>query len=200
MTSNSVNTEIMRAFVRLFLTPENDLNGPRTRSGGWNDWNNWNGPRCYVSAAIERLDVLNRLRSYVSVAIQRLEPWERTDPTSLLEHTHKHGIASSVAPVMMHDAATLMHIQEFMKSVTLRSLPPDVAETIRKEANRKGMSLNKAVISLLANRVNVQQKKKSRQTRHHDLDDLAGSWSKKEAAEFDKALADQRIIDPDIWK
>jgi hypothetical protein len=53
VTSNSVNIEIMRAFVRLFLIPENDLNGPRTRSGGWNDWNNWNGPRCYVSAAIE---------------------------------------------------------------------------------------------------------------------------------------------------
>ena len=135
-----------------------------------------------------------------SEAVERLEPLERTDPTSLLEHTHKHGIASTVAPVMMHDAATLMHIQEFMKAVTLRSLPPDVAEAIRKEASRKGMSLNKAVISLLGNRVSVREKKKSRQTRHHDLDDLAGSWSKKEAAEFDKSLADQRTIDPDLWK
>jgi hypothetical protein len=29
---------------------------------------------------------------------------------------------------------------------------------------------------------------------------LAGSWSKKEAAEFDKALAAQRTIDPELWK
>jgi len=87
-----------------------------------------------------------------------------------------------------------------MKAVTLRGLPPDIADAIRKEANRKGMSLNKAVISLLANRMGVREKKKSRQTRHHELDDLAGSWSKKEAAEFDKSLAAQRTIDLDLWK
>ena len=87
-----------------------------------------------------------------------------------------------------------------MKAVTLRSLPPNVAEAIRKEANRKGMSLNKAVISLLANRMGVREKKKSRQTRHHERDDLAGSWSKKEAAEFEKSLAAQRTIDLDLWK
>jgi len=87
-----------------------------------------------------------------------------------------------------------------MKAVTLRSLPPDIADAIRKEANRKGMSLNKAVISLLANRMGVRDKRKSRQTRHHELDDLAGSWSKKEAAEFEKSLAAQRTIDLDLWK
>ena len=87
-----------------------------------------------------------------------------------------------------------------MKAVTLRSLPPDIADAIRKEANRKGMSLNKAVISLLANRMGVREKKKSRQSRHHDLDKLAGSWSKKEAAEFDKSLAAQRTTDLDLWK
>jgi hypothetical protein len=100
---------------------------------------------------------------------------------------------------MMHRAAILNAQEEFMKAVTLRSLPPHVAEAIRKEANRKGMSLNKAVISLLENRVGAREKK-IRQTRHHDLDDLAGSWSKQEAAEFDKSLADQRTIDPDLWK
>ena len=100
---------------------------------------------------------------------------------------------------MMHSAAIMLHKKGFMKTVTLRSLPPNVAEAIRKEANRKGMSLNKAVISLLENRVGAREKK-IRQTRHHDLDDLAGSWSKQEAAEFDKSLADQRTIDPDLWK
>ena len=87
-----------------------------------------------------------------------------------------------------------------MKAVTLRGLPPDIADAIRKEANRKGMSLNKAVISLLANRMGVREKKKNRQTRHDELDDLAGSWSKKEAAEFEKSLAAQRTIDLDLWK
>ena len=51
-----------------------------------------------------------------------------------------------------------------------------------------------------AKKEGTREKKKSRQTRHHDLDDLAGSWSKKEAAEFDNSLAAQRTIDVDLWK
>ncbi len=120
--------------------------------------------------------------AWIILLLSRLSPVWVIDPRSVLS------------------PALLLHKQEFMKAVTLRSLPPNVAEAIRKEANRKGMSLNKAVISLLANRVSVREKKKSRQTRYHDLDDLAGSWSKKEAAEFDKSLAVQRTIDPDLWK
>jgi hypothetical protein len=87
-----------------------------------------------------------------------------------------------------------------MKAVTLRNLPPHIAEAIRKEARRKGTSFNKAVISILDSRAGIREKKPSRQSRHHDLDDLAGSWSKKEAAEFDQSLAAQRTIDPDLWK
>jgi hypothetical protein len=35
---------------------------------------------------------------------------------------------------------------------------------------------------------------------HTDLDDLAGSWSRDEADAFDRALAEQRAIDPELWK
>jgi hypothetical protein len=63
------------------------------------------------------------------------------------------GIASSRVPIIMHHDAILLHQGEFVKAVTLRSLTPNIAEAIRKEANRKGMSLNKAVISLLENRL-----------------------------------------------
>ncbi len=34
---------------------------------------------------------------------------------------------------------------------------------------------------------------------YHDLDHLAGLWTKEEAAEFDKALAAQRKIDCSSW-
>ena len=36
-------------------------------------------------------------------------------------------------------------------------------------------------------------------TLYHDLDALAGSWTALEASEFDKALAEQRRIDEDLW-
>ena len=41
--------------------------------------------------------------------------------------------------------------------------------------------------------------KKTEPSPYHDLDDLAGSWSKEEAKAFDKALARQRVIDPTLW-
>ena len=85
-----------------------------------------------------------------------------------------------------------------MKAVTLRKLPPKLAKAIRQEANRKGTSINKAVISLLENRAMVRSR--DRLAVHDDFDNLAGSWSKKEAADFDKALAAQRTIDPELWK
>ena len=34
---------------------------------------------------------------------------------------------------------------------------------------------------------------------HHDLDALAGGWSAEEAEEFERALAEQRRIEPEIW-
>lgn len=85
-----------------------------------------------------------------------------------------------------------------MKAVTLRNLPPTVAQTIRQRARDKRVSVNKAVIGLLEEQVGVGGKKPTPQ--YHDLDALAGSWTKAEAAVFDKALAKQRTIDPALWK
>lgn len=39
-----------------------------------------------------------------------------------------------------------------------------------------------------------------KRTVHHDLDALAGAWSKEEAANFEAVLREQRSIDPDVWK
>ncbi len=35
---------------------------------------------------------------------------------------------------------------------------------------------------------------------NHDLDWMAGRWTPKEAEAFDRALAGQRTVDPDLWK
>ena len=75
-----------------------------------------------------------------------------------------------------------------------------MAKAVRGEAERKRISLSKAVISLLEGQAEVHKRKKTRKPQHQELDALAGSWSKKEAAEFDKALAAQRPIDPDLWE
>lgn len=85
-----------------------------------------------------------------------------------------------------------------MKAITLRNLPPELTRIIRRKADEQHASINKVVISLLEKSVGVRGKKHEI-VLHHDLDALAGSWSREEAAAFNKALAKQRTIDPDLW-
>ena len=86
-----------------------------------------------------------------------------------------------------------------MKAITLRNLPDEVARAIRKKAETEGTSLNKATIALLEQSI-PGTGKKSKRTLHHDFDKFAGTWTKEEAEEFDKALAELRQIDPEVWE
>ena len=87
-----------------------------------------------------------------------------------------------------------------MKPITLRNLPPELAKAVRKEADRQRTSINRAVISLLERKTERRKKRPGESKEYDDLDSLAGSWSKNEAAAFDNALAAQRTIDPELWK
>lgn len=87
-----------------------------------------------------------------------------------------------------------------MKAITLRNLPAELAKTIRQKAEKQGTSINKAVIHLLEEGTGAREKKKKKKRLHDDLNALAGSWTKEEAAEFDRALVAQRAIDPDLWR
>ena len=84
-----------------------------------------------------------------------------------------------------------------MKALTLRRLKPELARAIEKKARKDGTSLSGAVVALLEEATGTARKRKMI---HHDLDHLIGSWSAADAREFDKNLAEQRKIDPEIWK
>lgn len=83
-----------------------------------------------------------------------------------------------------------------MKPITLRNLPPRVAQAIRKKAATEKTSLNKAVIGLLEESTGLRAKPEKKR----DLSWLAGSWSKEEADAFDRILAAHRQIDPEVWR
>jgi len=57
-----------------------------------------------------------------------------------------------------------------------------------------GLSLNRTVIRML------EEAAGQRRELHHDLDALAGTWSDDEGAAFEAALAEQRRVDPELWK
>lgn len=88
-----------------------------------------------------------------------------------------------------------------MKQITLRGVPESVAKAVKKEAEGKGLSLNKAFIALLERSINVGKAKKKREKAvYHDLDHLSGAWSKNDAQTFNRRLKDQRKIDEGLWK
>ena len=82
--------------------------------------------------------------------------------------------------------------------VTLRNLPSPLVRIIRQKAQERRTSINKTVVSLLEETLIGRRKKKDTPV-NHDLDHLAGSWTEDEAAEFERSLAAQRIIDPELW-
>ncbi|MGI8784634.1 MAG: hypothetical protein ACR2L2_13400 [Acidobacteriota bacterium] len=88
-----------------------------------------------------------------------------------------------------------------MKAITLRDIPEHLAALIRRRAKQQAISLNKAVASLLEDRAGAGTgNAKTLPRRHHDLDQLAGSWSKQEAAAFERSLAAQRVVDEEMWR
>ena len=87
-----------------------------------------------------------------------------------------------------------------MKQITIRGIPGEVEKVVKKEAERKGMSLNKAFISLLEKAAGIKKGAKKQKSLYHDLDHLCGIWTKEEAKAFERNLELQREIDEDLWK
>jgi len=90
----------------------------------------------------------------------------------------------------------VMH-KVMQRAITLRNLPPHVMNAIRRRAQERRISLNRAVITLLEEGLGVGSQADAT---YHELDNLGGSWAREEAAAFDTALREQRSIDPDVWR
>lgn len=82
-----------------------------------------------------------------------------------------------------------------MNAISLRNLPAPVEKAVKARARERGISLNRAVLSLLEEALGGPR----RTRRHEDLDRLAGTWSAADAREFAGALRKQRRVDPEIW-
>lgn len=87
-----------------------------------------------------------------------------------------------------------------MKQVTLRGIPREIERMIKAEAGRRGLSLNKAFLSVLEKAAGVKGEAKRKKILYHDLDHLSGVWAGEEAEAFEKGLELQRKIEEALWK
>lgn len=85
-----------------------------------------------------------------------------------------------------------------MTAITLRNIPAELREAIERRAESEGLSLNKTVIRMLEELVGARRNQG--RSLHHDLDHLAGTWSREEAEAFEASLAGQRKIDAELWE
>jgi hypothetical protein len=87
-----------------------------------------------------------------------------------------------------------------LRQITLRGIPDEIEKMVKREAERKRLSFNKAFISLLERATGLRTKEKKKKTLYHDLDYLSGVWAKEEAETFQRNLEFQRVIDEELWK
>ncbi len=85
-----------------------------------------------------------------------------------------------------------------MSQITLRGIDNETEKKIRREAKRKGKSLNKIILEMISQRGG--QKKEKEELPANSLRKLAGGWSRKEADKFLESIKSCEQIDEVMWK
>ncbi len=83
-----------------------------------------------------------------------------------------------------------------MQHLTVRNLPPKLAQALELEKRRRGLSLNQTIIDLLSQSLGVTADRK----RQNGLARLAGTWTEEEYEQFEAAIAATERIDPELWR
>lgn len=84
-----------------------------------------------------------------------------------------------------------------MSQLTVRDVDERLGEALRREAEARGLSVNRLVLQLLRESVGLSTHKQ--QPAFTDLDHLVGTWSAEDAAEIEPHLSAQRGIDNELW-
>jgi hypothetical protein len=85
-----------------------------------------------------------------------------------------------------------------MKTLTLRGIDDELAKSLERTAKQEHDSMNAVILRLLRDKLGLP-KSKFKEV-HHDLDDLAGTWTKDETREFDDVVRELSQVDEEMWK
>jgi hypothetical protein len=80
-------------------------------------------------------------------------------------------------------------------SLALRGIDLALRSALEAEASRLGLSLNALVLRVLRDSLGLTETADL----HHDLDALAGVWSREEAEEFTDAIRHFEEVDASLW-
>ena len=83
-----------------------------------------------------------------------------------------------------------------MKALTIRKVDPRLARALELETRRRGTSLNQTVLDVLSHALGVALSA----PRTNGLARLAGTWTARDHAEFERATAVFERVDDELWK
>jgi hypothetical protein len=78
------------------------------------------------------------------------------------------------------------------KQLTIRGVSDELGRRLTRLSRDRGQSVNATALSILEDAVGVNARR-ARLKRY-------ATWSVADVAEFDRALADQRVIDDELWQ
>ena len=84
-----------------------------------------------------------------------------------------------------------------MNQITVRGFDDELADRIRRLAERDGTSLNRAALKLLRKGAGMADPSQGPDIVRSSLDHLIGAWS---ASELDAALEEFEVIDEAAWR
>ena len=82
-----------------------------------------------------------------------------------------------------------------MRNLTIRNVPPRLAEALDQERRRRDASLNSTVLDLLSRGLGVTDGAPHR----NGLAELAGTWSAEDLRAFEAAIAPLTTVDDEMW-
>lgn len=83
------------------------------------------------------------------------------------------------------------------QNFNLRGIEANVMALLKKEAKKQNISINLLILQILEQ--NIGYSYKIKRPTYHDLDQLAGTWTEKEAKEFKKNTEYFEKVDEDMW-
>lgn len=84
-----------------------------------------------------------------------------------------------------------------MTTMTLRGIDDSLANSLKEQAKREGISLNALVLRLIREAIGIDKRKRT--AIYHDLDSLVGTWTAEDEAAFNTSIQSLETIDPELW-
>ena len=82
-----------------------------------------------------------------------------------------------------------------MKQITIRGVTNELAQALAKEKQRRGTSLNQAVLDLLGQSLGMTPGQYD-----NGLSKLAATWATRDLCDFEKHTKIFEQVDPELWQ